>query len=66
MKAINTRQIEFIVLIIILALLVIGFSVYNVAFLLTNLDKALGADEAMKAKPINFEIERFEKLELIK
>lgn len=66
LKKVNTRQLKFFLLVITLSALLIGFSVYTVTFLLSNLDDALGTQEVRKVQPPSFEVERFEKLNLIK
>lgn len=63
-QKINTRQLKFFVLVIILSAIVIGFSIYLVVFLLSNLNAALVADKDSQKAPVKFEIERFEKLNI--
>ncbi len=53
-------------LVIIMSVAVIGFSIYLIAFLLLNINAALLADEKGRQAPVKFEIERFEKLGLLK
>lgn len=62
----SARQLKFFLLVIILAAVVVGFSIYTVIFLLSNLDNALSADEVIKMEPPKFELERFEALNLRK
>jgi len=63
-KSINSRQLKFFVLVIILIAVIVGFSIYLLSFLIFNLNDALLSDTKKTKTMVEFDIERFEKLNI--
>jgi hypothetical protein len=64
LKTINSRQLKFFVLVIIMIVVIAGFSVYLLGFLISNINEALLSGGKKEKTAVEFAIERFEKLNI--
>jgi hypothetical protein len=64
LKTINSRQLKFFVLAIIMIVVIAGFSVYLLGFLISNINEALLSGGKKEKTAVEFAIERFEKLNI--